>query len=151
MTSTRRELADQMMKELLLTNWYVLDAVLKVSELLIRNDFVDEGFDYAVRYEKALSEVSGPDLMPEGEVFRRLSRALGSKGYSHKLIPLLQDFVERLLRSDARADDSVIEFGDLLADLLSKDDRQKEAEEIRQKLKTLYGDRGSDPRYRRRY
>lgn len=139
------------MKELLLTNWYVLDAVLKVSELLIRNDFVDEGFDYAVRYEKALSEVSGPDLMPEGEVFRRLSRALGSKGYSHKLIPLLQDFVERLLRSDARADDSVIEFGDLLADLLSKDDRQKEAEEIRQKLKTLYGDRGSDPRYRRRY
>lgn len=140
-----------MMKELLLTNWYVLDAVLKVSELLIRNDFVDEGFDYAVRYEKALSEVSGPDLMPEGEVFRRLSRALGSKGYSHKLIPLLQDFVERLLRSDARADDSVIEFGDLLADLLSKDDRQKEAEEIRQKLKTLYGDRGSDPRYRRRY
>lgn len=140
-----------MMKELLLTNWYVLDAVLKVSELLIRNDFVDEGFDYAVRYEKALSEVSGPDLMPEGEVFRRLSRALGSKGYSHKLIPLLQDFVERLLRSDARADDSVIEFGGLLADLLSKDDRQKEAEEIRQKLKTLYGDRGSDPRYRRRY
>lgn len=139
------------MKELLLTNWYVLDAVLKVSELLIRNDFVDEGFDYAIRYEKALSEVSGPDLMPEGEVFRRLSRALGSKGYSHKLILLLQDFVERLLRSDARVDDSVIEFGGLLADLLSKDDRQKEAEEIRQKLKTLYGDRGSDPRYRRHY